>query len=40
MAYLELLKSNVEQHLDYYMAAVKQMYDHPEIGNQEFESMA
>lgn len=40
MAYLEILKSNISEHLDEYMAAVKQMYDHPEIGNQEFESMA
>ena len=39
MAYQEILKKNVEEHLDYYMAAVKQMYDNPEIGNQEFESM-
>ena len=39
MAYLDLFKKNVEEHLDYYMVAVKEMYDHPEIGNQEFESM-
>lgn len=40
MSYLEQLKANVNENLDYYMTAVKQMYDHPEIGNQEFESMA
>lgn len=40
MNYLETLKANVNENLDCYMAAVKQMYDHPEIGNQEFESMA
>ena len=37
--YLEALKQNIADHLDWYMSAVEEMY-HPEIGNQEFKSMA
>lgn len=38
--YLEALKQNIADHLDWYMSAVEEMYHHPEIGNQEFKSMA
>ena len=34
------IKKHVKQHLDLYMDLVKEMYAHPEIGNEEFETMA
>lgn len=33
------MKENVEQNLDRYMSYVKELYDHPELGNEEFHSM-
>ncbi len=38
--YLEAVKENISQRLDWYMSAVEEMYRNPEIGNQEFKSMA
>lgn len=37
---LEQITAHVEKHLAAYAALVKQMYEHPEIGNEEFETMA
>ena len=34
------IKKHVKQHLDLYMDLVKEMYAHPEIGNEEFKTMA
>ena len=36
----EQCKTWVKQHLDEGMELVKAMYEHPELGDQEFESMA
>ena len=36
----EQCKAWVKQHLDEGMDLVKAMYEHPELGDQEFESMA
>ena len=36
----EQCKTWVKQHLDEGMDLVKAMYEHPELGDQEFESMA
>lgn len=33
------LKKNVNKNVDYYMSLVKSMYDNPEVGNEEFETM-
>ena len=35
----EKLITSVEKNLDTYMSYVQHMYDHPEIGNEEFETM-
>ena len=35
----EIIAQHVEKHLDEYMRLVKEMYDHPEIGNEEFQTM-
>lgn len=35
----EQLIKHIEEHLDTYMACVNEMYEHPEIGNEEFETM-
>ena len=35
----EVLITSVEKNLDTYMSYVQHMYDHPEIGNEEFETM-
>ena len=34
----EKINKSIEDHVDDYMAMVKQMYDHPELGFQEFET--
>lgn len=34
----EKINQSIDNHLDEYMAMVKEMYDHPEIGFQEFET--
>ena len=36
----ERIIAHVEKHLETYMKYVEQMYAHPEIGNEEFETMA
>ncbi len=38
--YAEALRQDISNHLDWYMSAVEEMYRNPEIGNQEFKSMA
>ena len=35
----EIIQTSVEQHLDAYMEIAQTLYDNPEIGNEEFESM-
>ena len=35
----EQIIKEIESHLETYMSYVKQMYAHPEVGNEEFESM-
>lgn len=37
-ALYEKIDASIEGHIDAYMSMVKQMYDHPEIGFQEFET--
>lgn len=39
MKLYESLKNNINENVDYYMKLVKEMYDNPEIGNEEFETM-
>lgn len=36
----EKIKKHVEEHLDHYMSLVQSMYEHPELGNEEFQTMA
>lgn len=39
MKLYENLKESINENIDYYMDLVKEMYDNPEIGNEEFETM-
>ncbi|WP_234945835.1 hypothetical protein [Atopostipes suicloacalis] len=35
----QIIVDSVKDHLEGYMEIVQSLYDHPEIGNEEFESM-
>lgn len=39
MSHKEILLKSIEEKIDTYMKLVQTMYDHPEIGNEEFETM-